>query len=141
MGVFATLGTSPAEYRVEDERTVEIAGADVLRFRVLLSEEAWSEGVASLWARATGNVEGFHHLAIVPDDEALDILDLLEPESAAGSIPLLAGEICEEGRACELAFTLDAEGDGRADIELRASATKMEEDFSEGANAEILLDD
>ena len=144
-----TVATSPPFFLLEDEAVIELTATDIRTFHIVLTPEAVEETLwSSITVSATGELDRYEQLLVAPADERLDSVDLAElarePTPGAEArhrYHIDASELCPPAQLCELAFTLEAEGEGEIQLGIRAALEREQSDFSDAARVEILVDE
>jgi hypothetical protein len=147
VAAMATIATSaPQDDLLEDDRELWLEAPDVGRFRLELSAAAVAQADGAQLELSLEN--GAESVVVVPDDEALG--EVIELSTQIEHIFFDPSELCPSDEACELGFTVDAQGLGSVAVGVSVRMHRKadgrllcprDDDFSDGATMEIVEDE
>jgi hypothetical protein len=146
--VLTTVATSaPQDDRIEETATISLTAPEVRTFRVVMSRAAVDQADdASIEVSTRTTLGDGLEAVVVPDDEDVGDVASLTSHAAIVFTPKL-NEVCSGSEACELGFTIDAEGESHLDVEVDVALTRKgdsslvcpEGGFSDGATVEVFV--
>lgn len=142
IGAVATIATSaPEDFEISAEAFVDVSLPEVRRLTVAANESANVADSVKLEIDVDSTRQTY---VVVPDDPSFDIVE------GSGAETLDIEEMCPPSGACELGFSIDADGEGPATLSAFVTFRRAGDpsfffpesrDFDDSASVELFFDE